>query len=258
MFSIFNENQAVMKTLSDYIDRKLLLPGNPKYAYTVISKKNPSDVIIISSYPEEWINLYRANNFQLTDPVILNAFRRTSPFAWDENITLMSDRIFSLSRQYNIVNGFTFVLHDQLNNLALLSVITNSRGQGELEERLSAERGAMQMLLIDINEQMYRLARSASSGRQQNELATNKAIFTHRENEILYWASMGKTYAEIAVIAGISVSTVKFHMGNVVSKLGVSNARQAIRLGVELELITPASLAEKPDKCTLTHKEMPL
>ncbi|WP_199257346.1 autoinducer binding domain-containing protein, partial [Pantoea sp. BAV 3049] len=38
---------------------------------------------------------YRANNFQLTDPVILNAFRRTSPFAWDENITLMSDLKFN-------------------------------------------------------------------------------------------------------------------------------------------------------------------
>lgn len=49
---------------------------------------------------------------------------------------------------------------------------------------------------------------------------------------------MGKTYGEIAAIAGISMSTVKFHMGNIVSKLGVSNARQAIRLGVELELIT--------------------
>ncbi len=97
------------------------------------------------------------------------------------------------------------------------------------------------MLLIDINEQMYRLAGSAIPGMQKNNMNTQKPIFTPREKEVLYWASMGKTYGEIAAISGISVSTVKFHMGNTVVKLGVSNARQAIRRGVELELITPVA-----------------
>lgn len=249
MFSIFSENQTITETLQDHIVRKLSSLGNPEYAYTVVRKKNPSDVLIISSYPDEWVDLYRANNFQLTDPVILTAFKRTSPFAWDENITLMSDlkftKIFSLSKRYNIVNGFTFVLHDHMNNLALLSVIIDNNRQGELEERLSSERGAMQMLLIDINEQMYRLAGSVFSSRRKHHVEEDKPIFTPRENEVLYWASMGKTYGEIASIAGISLSTVKFHMGNIVVKLGVSNARQAIRLGVELELITPAATAAR-------------
>ncbi|CAI2016686.1 LuxR family transcriptional regulator [Serratia proteamaculans] len=249
MFSIFSENQTITETLQDHIVRKLSSLGNPEYAYTVVRKKNPSDVLIISSYPDEWVDLYRANNFQLTDPVILTAFKRTSPFTWDENITLMSDlkftKIFSLSKRYNIVNGFTFVLHDHMNNLALLSVIIDNNRQGELEERLSSERGAMQMLLIDINEQMYRLAGSVSSSRRKHHVEEDKPIFTPRENEVLYWASMGKTYGEIASIAGISLSTVKFHMGNIVVKLGVSNARQAIRLGVELELITPAATAAR-------------
>lgn len=242
MFSTFNENKTITETLRDHIDRKLSSFGRLEYAYTAVSKKNPSDMLIISSYPDEWVEFYRTNSFQLTDPVILTAFRRSSPFAWDENITLMSDlkftKIFSLAKHYKIVNGFTFVLHDHMNNLALLSVIIDNNEQGELEARLSSERGAIQILLIDINEQMYRLAGASSSGRQRHRVDTVKPIFTPRENEVLYWSSMGKTYGEIAVIAGISVSTVKFHMGNIVSKLGVSNARQAIRLGVELELIT--------------------
>lgn len=242
MFSAFNENQTITETLQEHIDRKLSSFGRLEYAYTVVSKKNPSDVLIISTYPDEWVELYRTNNFQLTDPVILTAFKRTSPFAWDENITLMSDlkftKIFSLAKHYNIVNGFTFVLHDHMNNLTLLSVIIVNNEQGELEARLTSERGAIQILLIDINEQMYRLAAASSSGRQQHHMDRVKPIFTPRENEVLYWSSMGKTYGDIAVIAGISISTVKFHMGNIVSKLGVSNARQAIRLGVELELIT--------------------
>lgn len=241
MFSFFNENQTVRDTLETYIQRKLSPYGNPTFAFTVVSKKNPSEALIISSYPDAWVNLYRANNFQLTDPVILNAFKRSSPFAWDENITLMSDlkftKIFSLSKQYNIVNGFTFVLHDHMNNLALLSLIIDDDDRGAVERRMSYVEGELQMLLIDFNKQMYLPQR----GFENN----NKTMFTLRENEVLYWSSMGKTYVEIAFITGISVSTVKFHIKNVITKLGVSNCRQAIRLGVELDLIRPAASAAR-------------
>jgi len=101
MLSSFSENQTITETLRDHIDRKLSLLGSPEYAYTVVRKKDPSDALIISSYPEEWVDLYRTNNFQLTDPVVLTAFKRCSPFVWDENITLMSDKIFCLSRRDN-------------------------------------------------------------------------------------------------------------------------------------------------------------
>ncbi|MFV0949558.1 helix-turn-helix transcriptional regulator [Wolbachia endosymbiont of Nasonia giraulti] len=58
---------------------------------------------------------------------------------------------------------------------------------------------------------------------------------TKRENEVLHWVSAGKTYWEISVILGIKEGTVKFHMGNVVRKLDVCSAKQAIRARVELE-----------------------
>lgn len=249
MFHALEQNHTISETLRDYIHKKLSYLGSLDYAYTVVRKKNPSDVLIISSYSDEWIRLYRANNFQLIDPVILTAFKRTTPFSWDENITLMSDlkftKIFSLSRQYNITNGYTFVLHDHMENLALLSIIIEGHGNERLEERLSAESGILQILLLDINEQMYRLVGGDTKRSGKTTIRAEKAIFTLRENEVLYWASMGKTYGEIAIISNISVSTVKFHMKNVVSKLGVSNARQAIRLGVELKLIKSTASAAR-------------
>ncbi|HEN3643903.1 TPA: helix-turn-helix transcriptional regulator, partial [Yersinia enterocolitica] len=64
-------------------------------------------------------------------------------------------------------------------------------------------------------------------------------IFSKRENEIIYWASVGKSYQEIALILGIQSTTVKHHMGKVVKKLGVTNAKHAIGLAVELQLIRP-------------------
>lgn len=243
MFSAFNYNHTITDSLRNYINRKVASFGRIKYAYMVISKKNPSDFLAISNYPREWVKIYRTNNFQFTDPVILTAFRRTSPFLWDENVTIMSNakftRVFSLSRRYNIVNGFTFVLHDHMNNLALLSFIISNKEQSDLSTQLFSERGAIQLSLIDINEHMYNLAGTNSYGRKSHYADSEKPILTQRENEMLYWSSMGKTYGEIAFIAGISVRTVKFHMGNIVSKLGVCNVRQAIRLSTEMELIKP-------------------
>ncbi len=61
-------------------------------------------------------------------------------------------KIFSLAKHYNIVNGFTFVLHDHMNNLALLSVIIANNEQRELKVWITSESGAMQVLLIYINE----------------------------------------------------------------------------------------------------------
>lgn len=104
MFTTFNEHRTITETLQDHIDRKLSPFGSPKYAYTVVRKNNPSDTLIISSYPGEWVDLYRTNNFQLTDPVILAAFKRTSPFVWDENVTLMTDKIFSLSKRLSLIH----------------------------------------------------------------------------------------------------------------------------------------------------------
>ncbi len=56
---------------------------------------------------------------------------------------------------------------------------------------------------------------------------------------VLYWASLGKTYSEVAVILGIKPRTVKYHMHNIVDKLGVSNARHAIKLATEMKIIRP-------------------
>jgi len=244
MFSGLKNDDKKIETLRDYINRKLEVYGSPRYTYMVINKKNPADIFIISSYPNEWIDLYVGNNYQHIDPVVLTAFRRCSPFSWDENITVLSDlkssKLFSLSKKHNIVNGFTFVLHDPMNNVAMLSLMMENNADKELEANVARNLEKVQMMLIEAHEKMLMLTQNtlSTSARIGNSTA-GKTILSPRENEVLHWASMGKTYQEVALITGITTRTVKYHMGNVVKKLGVINAKQAIRLGVELELIKP-------------------
>ncbi len=238
MFSLFKKNDNVKETLAAYINGKLNLSNEVDYIYNVVSKRNPADMLIITSYPDHWAESYRQHNHHINDPIVINAFRRSLPFFWDENISLISELkllpIFTSLEGKCVANGLTLVLHDHMNNLALLSVVIKQQNRLELETSLRHQINRMQMLLIEINAQMYLISQSAAT-------QSTRPIFTRRENEILYWASMGKTYSETALILGIAISTVKFHMSNVVDKLGVSNARQAIRLSAELNLITHIS-----------------
>jgi LuxR family quorum-sensing system transcriptional regulator ExpR len=222
MFSGFKSDRNTIDTLRDYIDRKLIAYNNPRYTYMVINKRNPVDIFIVTSYPNEWADFYITNNYQ--------------------HITVLSDlkssKICALSKKYNIVNGFTFVLHDNMNNLAMLSLILDDEAQKGLEGRVVDDRERLQMLLIETHEKMLTLSQKKNHQPDRKRVETPaKDIFSPRENEVLHWASMGKTYHEVALIIGITPRTVKYHMGNVVKKLGVINAKQAIRLGVELELI---------------------
>ncbi|MFC3396072.1 helix-turn-helix transcriptional regulator [Brenneria rubrifaciens] len=241
MSFFWSENEIINNTIKNYLNRKLKHYGDLKYAYIILSKKNPSLVSIISNYPQEWVETYKENNYQHIDPVILTAINKISPFSWDDNLVINSklrfSKIFNLSREYDIVNGYTFVLHDHLQNLAALSIMLEESESADVETAIEDNKDKIQMLLISIHEKIISLYREMNQGNSHRW--GDKDIFSDRENEILYWASMGKTYPEIALILGIKISTVKFHIGNVVKKLGVLNAKHAIRLGVELQLIKP-------------------
>ncbi|CQD41619.1 quorum-sensing transcriptional regulator [Yersinia mollaretii] len=197
---------------------------------------------IISNYPEEWVDIYKGNNYQQIDPVVITALNRESPFSWDESLVisygLRFSQIFNFSKKYNIVNGFTFVLHDHYNNLVMLSIMKDEFSCNKIEDTIEKNKAELQMLLILAHEKRTSLYREVVR-ESDHKIANNKEIFSQRENEILYWASNGKTYQEISLILGIKTGTVKFHIGNVVKKLGVLNAKHAIKLGVELQLIKP-------------------
>ena len=143
-----------------------------------------------------------------------------------------------MAKNYNVVNGYTFVLHDHNHNLVVLSIMIDKHCDYNIEERIIANQDKLQMLLITTHDKLTTFYKEVNSPTYFDKM-NNKGIFSKRENEIFYWASMGKSYQEIALILGIKLTTIKYHIGNAVKKLGVTNAKHAIRLGVELQLIRP-------------------
>lgn len=231
-------NSAIRK----HLDSKLSELGDFIWAYVVISKSNMSISAHATNYPAEWVKYYQDNNLQFTDPVVIAALNRLTPFSWNEKITLANESFFSSifekAKLYSIINGYTFVLHDYKKNLVTLSLIIDPNKREETERCINLHKGTLDLLLASVHEEY--LALTSLAKKNEPSLA-NENIFTTRENEILYWASVGKTYSETGTILGIKTTTVKFHMSNIVKKLGVINARHAVRLGIELHLVRPVS-----------------
>lgn len=78
-------------------------------------------------------------------------------------------------------------------------------------------------------------ARILVRSRQSAKLGVD---LTARELEVLQLIVEGKTNQEIADSLTISIGTVRFHVSNILSKLGASNRTEAARLAVKHGLVT--------------------
>jgi len=58
-----------------------------------------------------------------------------------------------------------------------------------------------------------------------------------REREILAWIRQGKSTWDISQIVGIKESTVKFHVGKAMQKLGAVTRTQAVVLAIDLGIL---------------------
>lgn len=231
--NVFLNDKNINHVINASLAREINKIGTLKYSYSVLDKNNPNRYFCLSNYPEEWIEIYQAESYQYVDPLIKKSLNRTLPFCWDENILinlkLTLKKIMNAAKHCDCCGGYTFIFHDLNHYLARLNVIVDDQNSPELETQIKEK---LQMLLMVTHNKLI-----AAYTERSNEDKKATKIFSPRENEILYWVSIGKTYPEIAMILGIKTGTVKFHMSNVVKKLGVLNAKQAIRVSAELNLI---------------------
>lgn len=82
-----------------------------------------------------------------------------------------------------------------------------------------------------------RTALSSFATAAETELRDGRQLLTERETEVLRLMGAGKSNKGIGEALGLSEHTAKFHVGSILSKLGVETRTDAVRIGIKLGLI---------------------
>jgi DNA-binding CsgD family transcriptional regulator len=142
-----------------------------------------------------------------------------------------------------------------VNRLRLLGMVGNCCGQAELRLNLGLnvsegrthrvgiaihrsvrdfddrDAAALELLRPHVVSAYRNALRQREEGaRTRDATVTASGALTKRENEVLYWVSMGKTNSEVSDIIGARPMTVKKHLEHIYDKLGVPNRTAAARV----------------------------
>ncbi len=134
--------------------------------------------------------------------------------------------------------------------------LTNSREEDMVQGALNA--GAIGYLLKDISVEMLAEAiRNAHAGRPTLSPEATQALIraatrpaaglrprdnlTEREREVLALMVKGLHNPEIAARLGVSRSTIKTHVSNILTKLGVGSRTEAVAVALQRKLVSGAN-----------------
>lgn len=131
-------------------------------------------------------------------------------------------------------------------------IALTSFAEQELVEK-AFQAGAISYLLKDVHsDKLAETIREAHQGRAMIDSAAAQALvasandpsppkeqLTKREQEVLVLLVGGKTNKEIADTLSLGEGTVRFHVSNILSKLGVSNRTEAASQALQLGLVQP-------------------
>jgi len=123
-------------------------------------------------------------------------------------------------------------------------VLTANAGGSEIEKALQA--GAQAYLFKNApSEELMGAIRtvhqggrylSPAVGRKAEETATQPSL-TVRELEVLRWIARGHSNQQVGREIGVSEDTIKFHVKNILGKLGVSSRSKAVALSLKSGLM---------------------
>lgn len=126
--------------------------------------------------------------------------------------------------------------------------LTNFQGIETIQKALQA--GATSYLLKNVTaDELANAIRAAYAGRSTLAPEATQALvdavaqvpveaLTPRELDVLGWMAKGLSNSEIAVRLVVSPVTVKFHVGNILSKLGCSSRTEAVALALQRKLVS--------------------
>lgn len=185
-------------------------------------------IAIFNNYPVAWQNHYQAENYLTVDPTVKHGIRSLLPVLWSESLFSSAPELWKDARSFGLQVGWAQANRDINGAGGLLTLARSGKPISEVE--LQAKCYKMTWLA--------QMAHIAMSQCLTKKMALNSMVkLSNREIEVLRWTGDGKAVSDISDILNISVSTVNFHIANVITKLNTPNKTAAVIQAVLLGLL---------------------
>ncbi len=180
------------------------------------------------SFNNEWLKIYKENNYIYADPVVNFAFESYQPFEWRSVCTSVAGaktkEFFARANKYGLHNGLAFACNTPRHRSVSTFIALSIKDKNVIRQH----KATLNYLLPHLHE-----AYSQIKGSPQ----ALSCELTPREREILNWVREGKSTWDISMITAITERTVKFHLYNVFTKLNVSNRAHAVAKAMRHDLL---------------------
>jgi len=184
---------------------------------------------IMLNYPEDWMQHYTKNSYDVFDPVRCSMYSKNSVFVWEDLLdspTLTKNQVSCLKQgeDAGLRNGIGIPLRGPHGAIAGIGAASSSGG-------VDLDKNSLSFVNL-IAYQFY----TAFLGLEKKS-APETIILSDREREVLQWFAKGKSRWEIAEIIDISENTVSFHLRNIFQKLDANNITLAVLKALHMGLI---------------------
>lgn len=204
------------------------------YALRIPSQLSESRLIIITTYPDEWIEHYFLNDYALSDPIMAHAQKFVVPIQWQDlsaEISKSGRKIMNEAGEFGLKSGITVPVHTPYGEMAVFSMALD-RDTKYANDVTKHVLPFVHLLATYLHEAVRRVSDVVGPDDGKNHLS-------ERERECLRWVADGKTSWEIAKLINVSERTVNFHLKNAAVKLDVFNRQHAVVKAVLKGLIHP-------------------
>jgi len=191
---------------------------------------------IWTSVSSEWVAEYDRRSYIEIDPRVAHGWSMwPPPLVWDRKIADGNPRakeFLDRASTFGIGSGLAVYIREGGNKIMFALNQTRRLLRREDRERIAAIT-SQAMYLATVLHSVFMskvIARGIPPSHQGSPLSA-------RENQCLSLAARGMTSDDIGVKLEIAERTVNFHFGNIISKLGVLNRKEAIAMGVAHGLV---------------------
>lgn len=216
--------------LEPLLRRSMAQLGFPYLVCTALNnpeRYGSTDRIIISGFPQHWLEYYFAQGYDRIDPILKAATVSFLPFRWsDFPATTTSRKLMEEAAEAGLRQGVIIPIHGPAGDLFCVSAATDQPD----------EVSGVPLSLLRLFAVQYQ---SALLALQPEPPTVDVPRLSRREIECLSYCAIGKTSWEVGQILDISEKTVDFHLGNAMAKLGATTRILAVVKAIRLGIIAP-------------------